>query len=249
MQKIINFYQLNEISTKRKEQVISFDRPWEEKDWAIWIRHIKYPWNIWKLYRFKVFPAWSWASQDYKMLESKTKEEMIEKIKKEMIKLWFKEKKNKLIETIYTDKIKDLNIEDLDNILSNPEEHWLTYPEKLKVQKQKWKLEKKENLEKVKGNIKIWDIFVYSWGYEQTNIDCYQVISQKGTILELREIWKEIIETTWPFSDRVKPKPNSFIKDWEVIRKRLNSSWWISLNHWNWYLWDWKDTYHRSWWY
>jgi len=61
-------------------------------------------------------------------------------------------------------------------------------------------------------NVKKGDIFVASWGWEQTNVDAYQVVEKKGATVTLREIALETIEGSEGFiSDRVRPVLNHFI--------------------------------------
>lgn len=38
------------------------------------------------------------------------------------------------------------------------------------------------------ASVKVGDIFHYSWGYEQTNADFYEVVAKKGVTVTLREI-------------------------------------------------------------
>lgn len=54
--------------------------------------------------------------------------------------------------------------------------------------KEKRKIERK----KEKEEIKVGDIFNSSWGYEQTNVEFYQVINKVGQTLTLQEIKKEL---------------------------------------------------------
>lgn len=54
--------------------------------------------------------------------------------------------------------------------------------------KEKRKIERK----KEKEEIKVGDIFNSSWGYEQTNVEFYQVINRVGQTLTLQEIKKEL---------------------------------------------------------
>jgi len=76
--------------------------------------------------------------------------------------------------------------------------------------------EKAEALSKVKEG----DIFVSSWGWEQTNVDAYQVVAKKGATVTLREIALCSIEGSEGFmSDRVKPVKDSFIG--EEFKKRI----------------------------
>jgi hypothetical protein len=58
---------------------------------------------------------------------------------------------------------------------------------------------------------KVGEIYVNSWGYDQTNVDYYQVIAVKGKTATLQEINSEAVEGTDGFmSCRVRPVPNSF---------------------------------------
>ena len=61
-------------------------------------------------------------------------------------------------------------------------------------------------------SVKEGDIFVASWGWEQTNIDAYQVVARKGATVTLREIAVASVEGSESFmSDRVVPVKNEFI--------------------------------------
>lgn len=71
-----------------------------------------------------------------------------------------------------------------------------------------------------KESVKEGDIFVASWGWEQTNVDAYQVVAKKGATVTLREIALETIEGSEGFmSDRVRPVLNHFIG--EAFTKRI----------------------------
>jgi len=69
-------------------------------------------------------------------------------------------------------------------------------------------------------NVKVGDIYVAIWGWEQTNVDAYQVVGKKGATVTLREIGLETIEgTEGHMSDVVRP-----VKDWfigEAFTKRI----------------------------
>lgn len=76
-----------------------------------------------------------------------------------------------------------------------------------------------ERVESV-ANVKEGDLFVSSWGWEQTNVDAYQVVEKKGATVTLREIALCSIEGSEGFmSDRVKPVKDSFIG--EEFKKRI----------------------------
>lgn len=60
--------------------------------------------------------------------------------------------------------------------------------------------------------VKEGDIYVASWGWEQTNIDAYQVVAKKGATVTLREIATASVEGTESFmSDQCVPVKNEFI--------------------------------------
>lgn len=69
-------------------------------------------------------------------------------------------------------------------------------------------------------SVKEGDIYVASWGWEQTNVDAYQVVAKKGASVVLREIALRSIEGSEQFmSDRVVPVKNAFIG--EEFKKRI----------------------------
>ena len=70
-----------------------------------------------------------------------------------------------------------------------------------------------------KKNVKVGDIFSYSWGWEQTNVNLYQVV-QKPTAnsIIIREIAHETVkETSWG-SENCKAVIDCFIGDEEKVR-------------------------------
>ena len=70
------------------------------------------------------------------------------------------------------------------------------------------------------ANVKEGDIYVASWGWEQTNVDAYQVVAKKGATVTLREIGLETVQDSEGFmSDHVIPVPNWFIGD--EFKKRI----------------------------
>ena len=60
--------------------------------------------------------------------------------------------------------------------------------------------------------IKVGDIFYASWGYDQTNVDFYQIIEVKGKVVILREIGKKVVdEDSHGSSERVVAEPDHFV--------------------------------------
>lgn len=76
--------------------------------------------------------------------------------------------------------------------------------------------------------LKVGDVLYSSWGYEQTNIDFYQVVGLVGKrTLELRKIAGRRT-TDLPDQGDVVPVPNQFVG--EVFRKRENEHGGVSIN-------------------
>lgn len=68
-------------------------------------------------------------------------------------------------------------------------------------------------------NVKVGDVFHYSWGYEQTNINYFQVVALKGTKqVVIREITYEITETTGLDSYKVRAGKNKFLEKGQFIK-------------------------------
>lgn len=78
--------------------------------------------------------------------------------------------------------------------------------------------------------VKEGDVFRSSWGYEQTNIDYYQVVAIKGKrTLILREIAGVITEQNRGDSGRRLPVVDEFIND-ELISRQVNINQWSATS-------------------
>lgn len=73
------------------------------------------------------------------------------------------------------------------------------------------------------GSVSIGDVFVSSWGYEQTNVFFYQVCALRGkmTVL-LREIRAEVVSRDNNMGGEKKPRLNDF-KDRDQLTRRIVS--------------------------
>ena len=93
--------------------------------------------------------------------------------------------------------------------------------------KQEEKNKKKENLLKGLENdiLKVGDIYYSSWGYEQTNIDFYQIIEVKGQYATFQEICSKEVEGSMyshGMACQVVPVKDSF--HGEPIKKKMRFS-------------------------
>ena len=76
-------------------------------------------------------------------------------------------------------------------------------------------------------------IFYASWGYEQTNIDFFQVVSVKAKQVTIREIAAEsILDSEGFMCDRCKPCPNEFIGEplTKLIKANPDGSLYITIS-------------------
>ena len=85
-----------------------------------------------------------------------------------------------------------------------------------------YKKDKKAKNEKEALEVKVGDIFKDSWGYEQTNVDYYQVVAKPSNcFIVVKKISSKIIDesTGCNMSAYIKPLPNEFINDKETKYK------------------------------
>lgn len=82
-----------------------------------------------------------------------------------------------------------------------------------------------------KGNpFKVGDVVRYSWGYDQTNVEYFQIVAATERTVDLRRIACESVPGSEGFmSDQVRPVKDSFLDDshglrcGKVIRKTLQA--------------------------
>ena len=102
--------------------------------------------------------------------------------------------------------------------------------------------------------VKVGDIFIFSWGYEQTNVNYFQVVSLKGSKqVIIKEISYEITKITGYESYKVKPIKDGFLENSHFIKdnttgatkqvKQLpNGTKYINIESFGWCsLWNGKD--------
>lgn len=70
------------------------------------------------------------------------------------------------------------------------------------------------------SSIKVGDVFLCSWGYDQTNTDFYQAVGLTKASVKVRRIRHSVVETGMMCGQST-PIVNSFIGD-EIKTKRIN---------------------------
>tara|TARA_R110002051_G_scaffold47938_1_gene94427 strand:- start:73 stop:675 length:603 start_codon:yes stop_codon:yes gene_type:complete len=73
---------------------------------------------------------------------------------------------------------------------------------------------------KAASAVKVGDIFDTSWGYDQTNVEFYQVVAKRGQVIEVIEIGQVAVESKPDGCDYVAPNPERKIG--EVMTRRIN---------------------------
>lgn len=99
------------------------------------------------------------------------------------------------------------------------------------------------------NQVEIGSIFVSSWGYDQTNVDAFQVVEKKGSAtLVLREIGLSRVPDSDGFDCcKVIPMKDSFLENSEPFEKRINR-YGISMSSYSSAsLWDGESDYYKSW--
>jgi hypothetical protein len=72
-------------------------------------------------------------------------------------------------------------------------------------------------------DVKVGSIFVCSWGYDQTNIDFYEVVAKSGkATVKVRRTYTTVVESR-AYDCLVAPWPGQFYGD-EILTKRLRES-------------------------
>ena len=99
---------------------------------------------------------------------------------------------------------------------------------------------------------KVGDAISYSWGYEQTNVDFFEVVRVSAKSVWLRPIGGESLDPTGPFSDRVRPVKGTYYGD--PIRKPVmaythggTKSYYLSFPHGSGSIVKDGSSLHRSW--
>lgn len=82
--------------------------------------------------------------------------------------------------------------------------------------------ERKATPEKL-ASVKVGDIFYSSWGYDQTNVDFYQVVAINKSMATLREIGavSSSVEGMSDMSCYVKADKDNFLVDREPLKRRI----------------------------
>lgn len=243
MIEVKNLLELKYVSASKRNQFLYYI-DWKKEKRIINIK--MYPYKIAKEKYYVSITDSTWIKINSYF---STKKETIDYVKKNMKKHWYKDTRNiseiwKAKNIIYDNETENITIENLNEVLDENKNELNSNEvkdiKKLIVRAKKKKL-KDENI----GKYKIWDVLVISWGYDQTNVNAYQIVELKNTKVVLKEIKLEVISSYWHQQDKVKPIVNSFLDDKKIL-KRIGT-YGITINWYNLQLWDWERSYDRTW--
>lgn len=96
-------------------------------------------------------------------------------------------------------------------------------------EKELYKQERAQARKNAVNPYKVGDILYSSWGYDQTNIDFYQVVAVNGKSVELRELKREARQDGMD-SGKTKAIKNAFASEKSFAKRVTNSNGYINLN-------------------
>ena len=105
-------------------------------------------------------------------------------------------------------------------------EEWITNFKKSVQNGLDYKTEKKAARMNFKNPAQTGDILQSSWGYDQTNVDHYQVVKVIGKMVDIQEIGSETVPGSTQshgMADSVRPVKGRFLKDSKPMRKFVKS--------------------------
>ncbi len=109
--------------------------------------------------------------------------------------------------------------------------------------KKQYAEKKKAMIAENQKNYEVGAILYSAWGYDQTNIDYYQVIERTAKMATIQKIGKECIDTCYS-EEKVMPVKDAFVGE---PKKKKVGAYGISLNSYaNAYLWDGHPKYQTA---
>ena len=110
--------------------------------------------------------------------------------------------------------------------------------------KEQRKAEAKARRDAAKESVKVGDIFYASWGYDQTNVQFFQVVEKKGVTCKLQEIGATVVRTeqTCEYVE-----PCAEVKIGEPMTKRINNYSHFTFDVFNAYPYEGKPRYQTAW--
>ena len=80
------------------------------------------------------------------------------------------------------------------------------------------------------ADVHIGDVFVHDWGYDQTNIDFYEVVGLTGASVKVRQVSNKIVRSDGSGSDYVVPNKGNFVGEEQTKRIKMLDDGRVYLN-------------------
>jgi hypothetical protein len=103
---------------------------------------------------------------------------------------------------------------------------------------------KSDGIANMRAKIQVGTILVNSWGYEQTNVDAYQVVDKTDASVRLHRI-EVSTDHSGSMSGQATPVPDAFVAC-KTFTKRITAHG-VSFKHGGCDIWDGKRSYYVSW--
>lgn len=97
-------------------------------------------------------------------------------------------------------------------------EEWINEEKEKHDEHEKRKIEYREERKQPHG-LSVGDILSASWGYDQTNVDFFQVVAVRGKMVDVRAIKASVKDTGFMCGDAT-PIPNQFIENEKILSRR-----------------------------
>lgn len=100
--------------------------------------------------------------------------------------------------------------------------------ERFKIQRQ---AERDQRKAAMAEQIQVGTLLCYSWGYDQTNVDFFQVVARKGSAVWIRPIGGRVVPGSEGFmSNTIMPARDQFASDKPAVRKII-TAYGLSMGH------------------
>lgn len=108
-----------------------------------------------------------------------------------------------------------------------------------------YRAEQKRLRQSAPNTLEVGDVLHYSWGYDQTNADFFQVIEKLPRSVKIREIASEGVGATGPMSGDVRPVKHKFVSD--KVQTKIVKGDYVSMAHGIARKVSTQETFHSSW--
>ncbi len=98
---------------------------------------------------------------------------------------------------------------------------WLDALQKSKDSQAAYRLSRRDSARAFAESVHVDQVFSSSWGYEQTNVDFYQVVAKRGMTVSLRRIGSSMVDSSGPMAGHVVASLGRWL-DEELIVKRIS---------------------------